>query len=183
MNNPSEGSESKRDFVYQGYMGTSCVFVCSTESRVGVRDIISYDNISSITFAYIYGAVNRTDEKTEKSLIKSGILDKQNGNVCLIDFIYFLWMLPPQLAATFGEVATFHADTVHIIGDAYSNEPTINDSKRDRRENTEATYTPFKDAIKPVQHISTVHFCLRRSSLHCLTSLPTKLGSSITNIL
>ena len=43
-NNPSEGSESKRGFVYQGYMGTSCVFGCSTESRVGVRDVISYDN-------------------------------------------------------------------------------------------------------------------------------------------
>ena len=98
-------------------MGTSRVFGSGIESRVGAR-------------------------------LKTGILDKQNVNVCLIDFIYFLRMLPPQMPATFGEVATFiikyaclHADTVHIICDAYSNEPTIKDFKCDRRGNVEATYT------------------------------------------
>ena len=114
----------------------------SAVQNLELEYVISYPmTIFLLLLAHIHGAVNRTDEKTEKRLIKSGILDKQNGNVCLIDFIYFLWMLPPQLAAAFGEVATFHADTVHIICDAYSNEPTINDSKRDRRENTEATYS------------------------------------------
>ena len=106
------------------------------------------------------------DEKTEKSLIKSGILDKQNGNVCLIDFIYFLWMLPQQLAATFGEVATFHADTVHIICDAYFNEPTIKDSKRDRRENTEATYSiQGCDQTRPTYFNSTLLSPSFKSSL------------------
>ena len=109
--------------------------------------VMSYPmTIVLLSLAHIHGALNRTDKlslmrKLKKSLIKSGILDKQNGNVCLIDFIYFLWMLPPQLAATFGEVTIFHADTVHIICDAYFNEPTIKDPKRDRRENTEATYS------------------------------------------
>ena len=59
------------------------------------------------------------------------------------------------------------AETVHIICDAYSNsnEPTITDLKPDMRENAKL-HTPFKDAIKPVQQISILHFCLRRSSLH-----------------
>ena len=63
-------------------------------------------------------------------------------------------MFPPQLVATF---ATFHADTVHIICDAYSIEPTINDSKRDRRENTEATYSiQGCDQTRPTNFNSTL---------------------------
>ena len=63
-------------------------------------------------------------------------------------------MFPPQLVATF---ATFHADTVHIICDAYSIEPTINDSKRDRRENTEATYSiQGCDQTRPTDFNSTL---------------------------
>ena len=49
---PSERSESKRGFVYQGYMGMSCVFGSGAESGVGARDVISYDNGSSITCSY-----------------------------------------------------------------------------------------------------------------------------------
>ena len=61
--------------------------------------------MAPLSLAHIYGAMNRTDKsslmrKLEKSH-KSEILDKQNVNVCLIDFIYFLRMLPPQLTATF----------------------------------------------------------------------------------
>ena len=80
-----------------------------------------------LSLAHIDGAMNRTDKsslmrKLEKSRIKSGALDKKNINVCLIDFIYFLQMLSPQLPAIFGEVTTFiikhaclHADTVRVI--------------------------------------------------------------------
>ena len=65
-----------------------------------------------LSLPHIDGAMNRTDKsslmrKPEKSFIKSGILDKQNVNVCLIDYIYLLPILPQQLSATFGEVATF----------------------------------------------------------------------------
>ena len=103
-------------------MGTSCVFGSGTQSRVGARDVMV------LSLAHIDSAMNRTDKsslmrKLEKNL-KSGIFDKQNINVCLIDFIYFLLLLPPQMPATFGEVATFiikhaclHADTIHIICD------------------------------------------------------------------
>ena len=38
---PSEGSESKRGFVYQGYMGKSCAFGSGTESKVGAREVSS----------------------------------------------------------------------------------------------------------------------------------------------
>ena len=81
-----------------------------------------------LSLAHIDSAKNRTDKsslmrKLGKKL-KTGILDKQNMGVCLIDFIYFLRMLPPQMPAPFGEVATFiikheclHSDTVHIICD------------------------------------------------------------------
>ena len=129
-------------------MGTCCVFGSGTESRVVARDVMV-----PLSLAHIDGAMNKTDKsslmrKHEKSLIKSGIVDKQNVNVCLIDFIYFSRMLPPRLPATFGEVATFiikhaclHADTVHIICYTYSNEPTIKDFKRDGRGNAEATYS------------------------------------------
>ena len=82
-------------------------------------------------------------------------------------------MFPPQLAATFGEVATFiikheclplNSDAVHIICDAYSNKPTIKDFKRDRKGNADATYSIQR--LKPAQQIPIVHFSLRRSSLH-----------------
>ena len=91
--------------------------------------------VAPLSPAHIDGAMNKADKsslmrKLKKSFIKSGILDKQNVNVCLIDFIYFLRMLLPHLPATFGEVATFttkhaclHADNVQIICDTYSNEP------------------------------------------------------------
>ena len=49
---PLEGSESKRGFVYKGYMGTFCVFGSGTESRVGACDVICYDNGSCITCSY-----------------------------------------------------------------------------------------------------------------------------------
>ena len=57
-----------------------------------------------LSLAHIDGAMNRIDKsslmrKLEKSRIKSGALDKKNINVCLIDFIYFLQMLSPQLPA------------------------------------------------------------------------------------
>ena len=88
--------------------------------------------MAPLSLAHIDGAMNRTDKsslmrKLEKSH-KSEILDKQNVNVCLIDFIYFLRMLPPQFQQLFGEISTFitkHAcldvDTVHITCDTYSN--------------------------------------------------------------
>ena len=65
-----------------------------------------------LSLTHMDGATNRTDKsslmrKPEKSFIKSGILDKQNVNVCLIDYIYLLPILPQQLSATFGEVAAF----------------------------------------------------------------------------
>ena len=52
MNIPQKDLKSKRGFVYQGYMGTSCVFGSGTESRVEARDVISYDDGSSITCSY-----------------------------------------------------------------------------------------------------------------------------------
>ena len=119
-----------------------------------LEHVMSYHmTMVPLSRAHIDGAMKSSDKSSlmrilEKSFNKSGILDKQNVNMCLIDFIYFLRMLPPELSATFGEVATFiikhaclHADTVHIICHIYSNEPTIKDFKRDRRGNTEATYS------------------------------------------
>ena len=56
--------------MYQGYMGMSCVFGSGAESRVGARDVISYDNGSSITCSYLWCyEQNRQiipDEKTGK---------------------------------------------------------------------------------------------------------------------
>ena len=116
--------------------------------------VMSYPmTMAPLSLTHIDGAMHRTDKsslmtKLEKKLIKSGILDKRNVNVCLIDFIYLLPILPPQLPTTFDEVATFitkhaclYVDTVHIFCDAYCNEPTITDSKRDRRGIAEATYS------------------------------------------
>ena len=90
------------------------------------------------------------------------------------------------MPATFGEVATFinklaslHAATVHILCDnTLMSQPSRTSNVIG--EEMLKLHTPFKDAIKPVQQIWIVHFYLRRSSPHWLTSLPTKLGHSIT---
>ena len=51
MNIPQKDLKVK-NMCTRDITGTSCVFGSGTESRVGARDVISYDNGSSITCSY-----------------------------------------------------------------------------------------------------------------------------------
>ena len=104
MNIPQKDLKVKNVLCTRDIWG--CLVYLAAVQNLELEHVMSYPmTMAPTSLAHIDGAMNRTDKsslmrKLEKSH-KSEILDKQNVNVCLIDFIYFLRMLPPQLPATF----------------------------------------------------------------------------------
>ena len=104
MNIPQKDLKVKEVLCTRDIWG--CLVYLAAVQNLELEHVMSYPmTMAPLSLAHIDGAMNRTDKsslirKLEKSH-KSEILDKQNVNVCLIDFIYFLRMLPPQLPATF----------------------------------------------------------------------------------
>ena len=85
---------------------SGCLVYLAAVQNLELEHVMSYPmTMAPLSLAHIDGAINRTDKSSlMRKLVKShksGNLDMQNINVCLIDFIYFLRMLPPQLPATF----------------------------------------------------------------------------------
>ena len=104
MNIPQKDLKVKEVLCTRDIWG--CLVYLAVVQNLELEHVMSYPmTMAPLSLVHIDGAMNRTDKsslmrKLEKSH-KSEILDKKNVNVCLIDFIYFLRMLPPQLPAIF----------------------------------------------------------------------------------
>ena len=101
MNSPQKDLKVKEVLCTRDIWG--CLVYLAVVQNLELEHVMSYPmTMAPLSLAHIDGAMNRTDKSSlMRKSHKSEILDKKNVNVCLIDFIYFLQMLPPQLPATF----------------------------------------------------------------------------------